>query len=319
MGSRAELIAAGALALVFFALVAAIVLLQPAPQAQASIHAGTPEQNPPTVRVSEPARPTAAQGPEAGALDSRPETVNAGAAAENPEPNAPEAIIIDEPIAAANASPPESKSVFDTPVLGEFAEVVKTTSVIATGNALLCTSGRLDACGVQSVSVSEKVGNDTVFYPFRDRFLEELETGCARDADDEYTIANYNLTTLYACAANARDIKDIFICSIKFNKENGGMCLSSTSAFKLAYCASGLARQEQPFRLYKAFVADGYNAHRFILLRNENGFYSLDPLWCPSESAEGVEKCIAFSSKSFYDNPEAKNYRGIVEKIDRFA
>ncbi|MEM4389757.1 MAG: hypothetical protein QXG98_03760 [Candidatus Micrarchaeia archaeon] len=301
MERKAELVAALALTLVFLALVLAIVLLQPAPRAMASIATSGHKENLPAPKVVP--QPAPAHGPD-GAQSSGAEAVA--------RPEKGMAI-------AMPTAPAERRSVFDAPILGEFVEVVKTTSVIAAGNALLCSSGRLDACEMRSVNTSERVGNDTVFYPFRGRDIEELASGCERDEDDEYTIAHYNLTNLYACAAGARDVVDIFVCAIKFNRENGGMCLSSTSAFKLAYCASSLSRQEQPFKLYKAFVADGFNAHRFILLRNDNGFYSLDPLWCPSESREGIERCVEFSSRNFYDNPKAQNYRGIVKKIDRFA
>jgi len=303
MGGKAELYAAGAMTLLFFSLVAAIAFLQPAPQMSASIHSERASGNaPPVVRVVEPVAPEARPLP---AIEQQ------GAAHPGP-------VMAGEPM-PVHESPPEKNSVFDIPILGEFADVVKLQEVIVTGNAFLCSSGRLDACRLAEANTTERVGNDTVFYPFRGRPIEEGESGCARDADDEYTVANYDLANLYACAANARDVRDIFICAIRFNKENGGMCLSSTSAFKLAYCSSPLAREKQPFQLYKAFVADGYNAHRFILLRNENGFSSLDPLWCPSESIDGVEKCIESSSKNFYDNPGARNYRGIVERIDRFA
>jgi len=74
---------------------------------------------------------------------------------------------------------------------------------------------------------------------------------------------------------------------------------------------------ETGFKLEKAFIwePESYNAHRFSLLKNWNGYYVIDPLWCPIED---VDACIKVHTKMFYENPKAKNYRGYVYKTDVF-
>ena len=190
------------------------------------------------------------------------------------------------------------------------------TVIVAGGNAL-CAQGMIAYCQTETVEVEEVVGTPVLYYPFQGHETAYLYSGSQYDSDDVYTETYYNTTNLKVCAANASTITDIYTCVQEFNREQPGSCLTSTSAFKIAYLNSPLYGQPHSYELSKVFVSGpNYNAHRYVVLKNENGYYVLDPLWCRGNN---TDFCITTHTKMFYDNEKAINYRGIVFKVDRFA
>jgi hypothetical protein len=302
-------LAAAFLTLVFVSLAAIVATAQPSPAVVAdSFLFSSPASSPPKVTVQPVAE--AAQAPSSGA---------APAPSQSAAPCRPAPAGLNSSAASVPTAPsePPAKSVFETPVLGEFVRVASSNEVLATGNAFFCSSGRLSDCGMRVENDTRLEGNSTVFYPFEGIQIDWFETGCAADADDNYLLESHNLSGLAACASNATDVLGVFSCASDYSWNNNVTCAGSASAFKIAFCSSPLANGSQPFKLFKAFVESGFNAHRFILFENGNGFYSLDPAWCPPGPRDFMEKCILASSHDFYSSPEAKNYRGKVKKIDR--
>jgi hypothetical protein len=51
-------------------------------------------------------------------------------------------------------------------------------------------------------------------------------------------------------------------------------------------------------------------------LRNENGYYILDPLLC---TAGTFEYCVYSHTRRFYDDPTSVAYRGKVYRIEQYT
>lgn len=197
---------------------------------------------------------------------------------------------------------------------GSREEITKTINTISPDSNPLCMAGFTQFCSYENKTVVEVKVNKTVYYPFEWRDVERNEEGWKHDSDDEYTMAAYNLSGLMECSKNASSIKDIYRCTQEFNREVNGSCLTSTSAFKLAFLNSPLPKENGSYELMKVFIRDEktYNAHRYITLRNENGYYILDPFWCHGDD---IDRCIHSHTMMFYKNEESPNYRGFVYGI----
>lgn len=169
--------------------------------------------------------------------------------------------------------------------------------------------------------VIEKELNITLVYPFGNRKIETQNSGYKYDEDDLYLVSNFQTYDLVACGRNSTSLNDIYNCTVEFNektlKEGKGNCRTSTSAFKLAFINSPIAANNSgaDFKLMKAFVKDGYNAHRFIILSNKNGNFVIDPYWgIFNDLAASVKK----NSDLFYNKESSMNYRELVYKVDYF-
>lgn len=177
-----------------------------------------------------------------------------------------------------------------------------------------------DAKSYEIKTIIERELNITLVYPFGR--IEMLNGGFGYDADDSYLVKNYDTGKLIKCGKNATSVNDIYACTIKFNadlaKKMQGNCRISTSAFKIAFVNSPLAANNSgvDFKLMKAFVkGNGYNAHRFIVLSNDNGNFVIDPYWGINEN---MTTAVKKYSKAFYDDKNSTNYRGLVYKVDYF-
>lgn len=199
---------------------------------------------------------------------------------------------------------------------GSMEETNRTVETISQISDPLCMLGFMQYCSYENKTVVDVKINSTVYYPFESKSIEKDEQGWKYDSDDIYTILSYNLTNLLSCGKNASSIKDIYKCTQEFNNYSGGTCLTSTSAFKLAFLNSPLPKENGSYELFKVFVYDNetYNAHRYITLRNGNGYYILDPFWCHGDD---IDKCVYSHTLLFYNDNESPNYRGIVYKTSK--
>lgn len=153
----------------------------------------------------------------------------------------------------------------------------------------------------------------SVTHPFNDD-IQSINSFNYYDDDDAYVSSKNEMNSLYDCSNYCNDIECVYSCVQNWlNTTDGVNCRDSASAFKTAFLASGV---KGDYILYKAFIWDEskYNAHRFILLENSNGYYVLDPLWCKRD----IDSCVVQHTKSFYEDKTSYNYRGFVYKIDRF-
>jgi len=196
---------------------------------------------------------------------------------------------------------------------GSREETNKTVETISPDSNPLCMAGFTQYCSYENKTVVEVKINQTVYYPFELKSIEKDERGWEYDSDDIYTMATYDLSSLMECSKNASDIKDVYRCTQEFNREANGTCLTSTSAFKLAFLNSPLPEENDSYKLLKVFVYDEktYNAHRYIALKNGNGYYILDPFWCHGDD---IDRCIHSHTLLFYNDAESPNYRGVVYK-----
>ncbi len=205
-------------------------------------------------------------------------------------------------------------------------EVDVNINVISQESHPLCFNGFTQFCEYEQKTKTEVRRNGTIFFPFAGKRVLSLNHGRYYDRDDWHLVENFDTSELEACGRNATNISQIYRCTIEFNEEideMGGNCRTSTSAFKLAYLVSELAREKEvsnsTWELSKVYVLDNerYNAHRFVTLRNEHGYYVLDPLWCMNEN--DIEGCIENATDRFYNEAGGVNYRGYVYKVDRIA
>lgn len=169
--------------------------------------------------------------------------------------------------------------------------------------------------------VTEKIYDNAIFYPFNHQKLEELRTN-GWDDDDLYVLRTFDTGSLQSCGASANSIEDVYECVRSFNlglfADGLGNCRTSTSAFKIAFTASPLAKSNNSYKLMKAFVKDEndpFNAHRFVVLSNKNGHFVIDPYW---GMFDDMNTSVIRNSDLFYDDSSSKNYRGLVYRIDYF-
>ena len=180
--------------------------------------------------------------------------------------------------------------------------------------------GQLSFAGISNYEIKTvrvKVTNLTLLYPFTNVEKVEVREGSLIDEDDAYFLTHYDSSDLASCARNATSIAHIYNCVKDFVQTNGGSCRVATSAFKVAFLNSPL-RNSSGFSLMKAYVRDPsnpWNAHRFILLKNKNGYYVIDPYW---GIFRGLEDSVVRYTKMFYDDPGSPNYRGKVYKVVYF-
>jgi len=242
---------------------------------------------------------------------------------------------------------PSSAHIFDKPIIPLRFEKVIVDKSIGASNPL-CALGFVQYCDLVETERRIMIENRYVLEPFDDS-IRISHTGSNLDSEDIYTVNSYNLSELMRCSQDKEDLLAVYSCAWEFIHTHDLNCRASASAFKLAILNSeyyknivressadiqsnfsgptiprkpgqeGLGQEEsKPFvELYKAFYYDGdIISHRFILLKNENGYYVLDPQQCNSQS---LDYCIFLHTKYFYDVKKAINYRGNVYKIDRIV
>ncbi|VVB65322.1 Uncharacterised protein [Candidatus Gugararchaeum adminiculabundum] len=184
----------------------------------------------------------------------------------------------------------------------------------------LCFQGFSAFCKFTEKTEIVKKLNSSITCPFLNQTVEKLDYGCKYDEDDLDTLAHYDTRALKECGWKAESIGDVFQCSQEFNRQSNGTCKSSTSAFKIAYCSSALAGEKKnatSFEVEKIFVSGAdYNRHRFIAVKNVNGYYVLDPLWCQKGT---LEECVKKDTSSFYFDQQSPNYKGFVYKTERIG
>lgn len=184
---------------------------------------------------------------------------------------------------------------------------------------VLFASSNLDSIFSAPLQTSQQRVNLTLFYPFDYSKVKFTYSNGSLDSDDIYVLTYYNTTGLIASVQNASSISDIYNAvrqfDINLSQEGLVNCQVSTSAFKIAFLNSPLAKEKENYTLMKAFVNDGYDAHRFIILSNSNGNFVIDPLWGMNEN---LSQSVETNSNFFYNDPSSPNYRGKVDQVSVF-
>lgn len=176
------------------------------------------------------------------------------------------------------------------------------------------------------VNVTEIIVNDTLYRPF-DADAEVIRNKPKGtevwDSDDLYTMRMYDVSGLKECGSMAGSISDIYDCVVEFNRAHNATstCRSSTSAFKIAFMQSRLGDvangTEADYSLAKAFVREGNNGHRFIVLLNSNGYYVIDPYWGGGWGLKMAQAVKEFT-RTFYDDAGSANHRSLVDRVEFF-
>ncbi|MCD6279805.1 hypothetical protein J7J26_03485 [Candidatus Micrarchaeota archaeon] len=214
-----------------------------------------------------------------------------------------------------------SASIFDVSIIPKEIEYIITSSSIKEQNPF-CLQGFVQYCDRTDVQKKEVIYNRYVMEPFN-RNIKQTYYGKGLDLEDIYTMKTYDLNNVESCSRNQTSILGIYTCVKSFVHEKHLNCRAAASAFKIALINSdyyknlkiGERNRNESVEIYKAFFYDrGVISHRFLLLKNRNGYYVLDPQQCNSKSNE---YCIFLHTKYFYDVPNAINYRGNVYKIER--
>ncbi|MFH1285554.1 MAG: hypothetical protein ABIH99_03140 [Candidatus Micrarchaeota archaeon] len=210
-----------------------------------------------------------------------------------------------------------SDSVFMNSLFEKPKVEAREETVITGGNAYMCLRGFAQFCVSETRIVEEIKVDRKILNPFEGNELKKEANGCELDSDDEYTIANYDVSELKACSENQTSVTGVYSCVQNFNAHSNTTCMSSTSAFKIAWCSSKISKQENDFELQKAFVrGPNFNGHRFLLLKNKNGYYAIDPYWCGNADAG---KCIKTHTLKFYNDSSSLNYRALVYKLEAIS
>jgi len=217
-------------------------------------------------------------------------------------------------------------SIFDVPIVPKYVELVLSEDWIKEQNPL-CLQGFVQYCIKEETQKKITVENRYVMEPFRND-VKVSYTGRGLDEEDVYTLRRYDLHEVKSCSKNQSSIMGVYACVKSFVRKNNLNCRVATSVFKIALlssdyyddlsnCFSSNCSDDGADRveIYKAFFYDGgIMSHRFLLLKNNNGYYVLDPQQCTSRSDD---YCVFIHTKYFYDVPSSINYRGNVYRIDR--
>lgn len=214
-------------------------------------------------------------------------------------------------ICVANAS------IFEVQIVPKSIDIAITETAIK-GQNPLCLQGFVQYCVKEETQKKVTVENRYVMEPFNDE-LKSSYSGRSLDSEDLYTMGTYDLSRVRLCSRNRTDIMDVYSCVKSFVHEKNLNCRAAASTFKIALLESAYYKNIQKnnsnktIEIYKAFFYDGgIVSHRFILLKNDNGYYVLDPQQCNSKSND---YCVFLHTKYFYDVPDAINYRGHVYRI----
>lgn len=203
-------------------------------------------------------------------------------------------------------------TIFDMPIIPKEINITVVEKNITP--TPLCVLGFTQFCNITYVNHTITIKNDYVDHPFTDKV--RVVNGWL-DIEDLYTMYTLNLTPLYICSSKSSDLLGVYSCSKQYIHEHRLNCRLAASVMKLALLHSHSYKnlKGSGIHVYKAFSYDGnVTSHRFLLLKNENGYYVLDPQQCNSISDE---YCIYIHTKGFYDIPSSINYRKHVYLLER--
>ena len=197
-------------------------------------------------------------------------------------------------------------------------EIVYSTIRIVEQNPY-CLMGLMSYCQFEEVRVVRYIQNYKLFFPFPKeantikRSLEQFNIYSYED----YTLMNYLENEDLKASKDMNNIEDIYFKTIEISYREQLNCKESASLFKILYLNSQLANYKQNYTLLKIFTYDNeYTAHRFNALKNENGYYILDPLSC---TAGSFEYCVYSHTRRFYDDPSSILYRGKVYRVEEYT
>lgn len=210
-------------------------------------------------------------------------------------------------------------SLFLNSMFPKSPDTVMVTQVLANATPL-CLQGVQSDCVYENKTVVMNGTNSTVLFPFSQKKVIEQDTGFSLDENDLYTLANFDVSNVTRCGAQASTVMDVYSCAVQFyreNKGNGANSRSTTSAFKLAFLSSGISEspKDSDYTLMKIYMYDKetYNGHSFIALKNNNGYFALDAPWC---FGDDMDRCVEATTKGFYEDSSAPFYRGYIYKTD---
>lgn len=197
-------------------------------------------------------------------------------------------------------------------------EIVYSTIRIVEQNPY-CLMGLMSYCQFEEVRVVRYIQNYKLFFPFPKeantikRSLEQFNIYSYED----YTLMNYLENEDLKASKDMNNIEDIYFKTIEISYREQLNCKESASLFKILYLNSQLVNYKQNYTLLKIFTYDNeYTAHRFNALKNENGYYILDPLSC---TAGSFEYCVYSHTRRFYDDPSSILYRGKVYRVEEYT
>lgn len=179
-----------------------------------------------------------------------------------------------------------------------------------------CLIGLTKYCEFEEVTVVRFFENKKLYDPFPAAAdLIEIK-GYDREDTALISFLGEQEVTAYP---NLSTIEEVYFKTMEITYANSLNCKESASLFKILYLNSKLpteSNKTQNYSLLKIFTYDNvYTAHRFNALKNENGYYILDPLLC---TAGSFEYCVYSHTRRFYDDPTSVAYRGRVYKIEKY-
>lgn len=196
-------------------------------------------------------------------------------------------------------------------------EITYTTTRITEQNPY-CLMGLMKYCEFEEVQITRYLENNKLYYPFPkeiDSIFRNTPENSLYDAED-YRLMNYLTKADLDSSRNISTIENVYFKTIEISFREHLNCKESSSLFKILYLKSQLRNSKQNYTLLKIFTYDNvYTAHRFNALRNENGYYILDPLSC---TAGSFNYCVYSHTRRFYDDPTSVLYRGRVYRVEEY-
>ncbi len=196
-------------------------------------------------------------------------------------------------------------------------EVIYTTTSITQQNPY-CLMGLVGFCEFEEITVTRFIKNNKLFSPFpKDIDIIQRNTEqYSMYTYEDYRLINYLTEEELKSSKNMTTFEDIYLKTIEISYSKHLNCKESASLFKMLYINSQLRDTDKNYTLLKIYTYDNaYIAHRFNALKNENGYYILDPLSC---TAGSFEYCIYSHTRRFYDDPTSILYRGKVYRVEEY-
>jgi len=196
-------------------------------------------------------------------------------------------------------------------------EMIYSTTRIVEQNPY-CLMGLMGYCNLEEVKVVQYIRNQKLYLPFPKEALE-IKRGIGQYSlysYEDYVLMNYLSDADLKSSKDMNSIEEIYLKTIEVSYKEHLNCKESASLFKILYLNSQLINHKQNYTLLKIYTYDNvYTAHRFNALKNENGYYILDPLSCTVGS---FEYCVYSHTRRFYDDPSSILYRGKVYRVEEY-
>ncbi|MFA5383000.1 MAG: hypothetical protein WC356_07570 [Candidatus Micrarchaeia archaeon] len=208
-----------------------------------------------------------------------------------------------------------SDDIFTKAFYPTYTEVIYTTTSLIEQNPY-CLMGFVHYCNFEEVKIIRHIENFKLFNPFpKEVDFINLNNSRLYSAEDYRIINKISKEELYSSKEMNR-IEDIYYKTIEISFRDHINCKESASLFKILYLNSKIKDIKQNYTLLKIYTYDNaYTAHRFNALKNENGYYILDPLSC---TAGSFDYCVYSHTRRFYDDPSSILYRGRVYRVEEY-